>query len=695
MAGDRDLGCLKTLLDSETISDRDYLVWLGKCSHELCDPIGGEGPFVNLYEFGLNATQVTKGNAKAELLRLRGRYERASSYIVHVCAPLRYLDKQWWAFGATDREVHAFGLQWLLRELIPQPAGAHVVLHLFRAWRSSGRALPVDLPDAEAAATLAAALNRSGSTAWSCELKNHDEVAPHLRSHNAAADYRAPTLAQILRGRPKLSPHPEGRTGPLLIVPSQRAAAGAWQNALVNCGRALSLDIRVPKSTELNAAGLIVLDDSDLTHHSSNRELLAKVPTSSPVVLFGTAPADDAGALWRVPEDARGDTYVARQVRWLAHELGIVQRSPKQHVDKVLLSCAKRDCGALLSDIADPERAQLTKRLDEREQRGTLHEGCELMCDDLFARFKGAARNEQFWSATKSVLQLWRDLLTKWNPEAELLLAGTPEACEQLMQSPGAEKYRFEMLSAKTWRDQIQRSHTLLCVLDQSEEHVAPHNLREILAQKAPELTIMGALVPHKAAPARWTAEADLLEARDALIRVSSTLWMSDVLIGFLDDYFAGSTIFFSYASQDRSHVEQIWRQLKAMQPARTFSLWFDKTSLSPDDLWEPKLICARAAAGVAAIFTSAEYFSSEFARPKEYDPLIRARDRKDVKIAWLPIKPSAVHELATIQAIETTAVIHMSEDQRSGLFYKAAQHIADRGDEARAARQQRRFPKA
>lgn len=112
-------------------------------------------------------------------------------------------------------------------------------------------------------------------------------------------------------------------------------------------------------------------------------------------------------------------------------------------------------------------------------------------------------------------------------------------------------------------------------------------------------------------------------------------------------------TVFISYSHKDEEWKDRLVTQLGVLQAQGSLTIWEDRKIEGGDD-WRPKIEQAINQAHIAVLLISANFLTSQFILGKEVPELLRRREKEDLRIMPLIVKPcawSAVDWLAGIQA--------------------------------------------
>lgn len=330
---------------------------------------------------------------------------------------------------------------------------------------------------------------------------------------------------------------------------------------------------------------------------------------------------------------------------------------------------------------------------DDEEHRRAPHERSSPFAPTPPATAKAAVDAEPHTPlhAARAVLDYEREAQFKPR-EAKILLAGTPRAVGhlqgRLLERP------FAVAAPDTWQQQLADSHILLCALDMDETATVPQQLDALLEKAGARLAVMGAIVdPHGSE--RWKSEEAQLAIAGSVVKVPTMESMQECLTGFVDEYLAGKRVFISYAEKDHRFAKRLAGHIKALpeREALGIKVWLAADSLQAGDEWHRELVRARAAASVAAVFTSADYFASDYVRANEFPQFIRACKRQDLAIVWQPVTKCLDHGLAELHANFARNLRSLSKDKQEAVLCKMAQDIASSSAKILAQRQRRRYP--
>jgi hypothetical protein len=187
----------------------------------------------------------------------------------------------------------------------------------------------------------------------------------------------------------------------------------------------------------------------------------------------------------------------------------------------------------------------------------------------------------------------------------------------------------------------------------------------------------MGGVV-RKAPVTGWNAEYAKLYERGSVFELPAIERMPALMCKYVRDYADGDLVFVSYSHTNDNFREELEDQLES-QGFEKSKIWSSRAKLKPGVFWEPELICARAAAGVAVILTSAKYFTSEFVKKSEYPQLKRACDRDDLEIGSLKVSDAKPPPgLESIQWLNRVPLQKMSPATRATTLADAAERLAE-----------------
>jgi internalin A len=99
--------------------------------------------------------------------------------------------------------------------------------------------------------------------------------------------------------------------------------------------------------------------------------------------------------------------------------------------------------------------------------------------------------------------------------------------------------------------------------------------------------------------------------------------------------------IFVSYSHKDSEWLTKLEKYLKSL--SQNIDLWSDQR-INPGDEWAKEIETALAAAQIAILLVSQDFIASDFINTNELPPLLDAAKAQDVRILWIPVRPST-HE--------------------------------------------------
>jgi hypothetical protein len=114
------------------------------------------------------------------------------------------------------------------------------------------------------------------------------------------------------------------------------------------------------------------------------------------------------------------------------------------------------------------------------------------------------------------------------------------------------------------------------------------------------------------------------------------------------------SSIFISYSHKDENWKNRLVTQLRALQLQDSLDLW-DDTRIDAGEDWAQEIEKAMTEASVSVLLISADALASKFISSKEIPPLLLRREKKDLRIVPVIVRPcpwKEVEWLASMQVL-------------------------------------------
>lgn len=103
-------------------------------------------------------------------------------------------------------------------------------------------------------------------------------------------------------------------------------------------------------------------------------------------------------------------------------------------------------------------------------------------------------------------------------------------------------------------------------------------------------------------------------------------------------------SVFVSYAHSDKALFDALMIHLKPFVRNKAISLWSD-TQIGVGDRWRDQIEEALNRAKVAILLVSPAFLASDFIAENELPVILRAVESRELRIIWVPVKPSAYEE--------------------------------------------------
>lgn len=110
--------------------------------------------------------------------------------------------------------------------------------------------------------------------------------------------------------------------------------------------------------------------------------------------------------------------------------------------------------------------------------------------------------------------------------------------------------------------------------------------------------------------------------------------------------------IFISYCHQDLHWLKIIETHLKPLLNQQLIKIWHDK-HIKPGDIWQDQINIALQNSDLAILLVSPDFLASDFIMNKELPYLIKAHQKRQLTLFWLPVRASLFTQtsLKNIQA--------------------------------------------
>jgi TIR domain len=114
--------------------------------------------------------------------------------------------------------------------------------------------------------------------------------------------------------------------------------------------------------------------------------------------------------------------------------------------------------------------------------------------------------------------------------------------------------------------------------------------------------------------------------------------------------------IFISYSHQDDTYRVELETHLKPYRRNGSITIWSDE-QIRPGSEWEPEIDAALRNSRIAVLLVSSDFLNSAFIHENELGPLLKRAQENEVKILWIPIRPSGYEQtpLKNYQALSRT----------------------------------------
>jgi hypothetical protein len=114
--------------------------------------------------------------------------------------------------------------------------------------------------------------------------------------------------------------------------------------------------------------------------------------------------------------------------------------------------------------------------------------------------------------------------------------------------------------------------------------------------------------------------------------------------------------VFISYSHQDGAYRVELEIHLKPYRRNGSFTIWSDE-QIRPGSQWESEIDTALTNARIAVLLVSSDFLNSNFIHENELGPLLKMAQENEVKILWIPIRPSGYEQtpLKSYQALSRT----------------------------------------
>ena len=98
--------------------------------------------------------------------------------------------------------------------------------------------------------------------------------------------------------------------------------------------------------------------------------------------------------------------------------------------------------------------------------------------------------------------------------------------------------------------------------------------------------------------------------------------------------------VFISYSHADRRWADLLLEQMGPLQRGALLDCWSD-SEIRPGDVWRTEIQRALDSAVVAVLLVTPAFLNSDFIAQNELPPLLRAAERRNLTVVWIPITAS------------------------------------------------------
>ena len=115
--------------------------------------------------------------------------------------------------------------------------------------------------------------------------------------------------------------------------------------------------------------------------------------------------------------------------------------------------------------------------------------------------------------------------------------------------------------------------------------------------------------------------------------------------------------VFISYSHKDKEWLEKLKTWLSELEKQDLIKIW-DDTEIKAGDLWKEEINKSLSAAKAAVLLVTQNFLASEFIGKNELPPLLEAAATKGVKVLWIAVSESTVHDtdIKNYQAVNDPA---------------------------------------
>jgi hypothetical protein len=111
--------------------------------------------------------------------------------------------------------------------------------------------------------------------------------------------------------------------------------------------------------------------------------------------------------------------------------------------------------------------------------------------------------------------------------------------------------------------------------------------------------------------------------------------------------------VFVSYSHKDEKYKNEFRVWMTSLERTGKVHFWHDQ-EIEAGDFWEREIFGAMALAKLAVLLVSQDFIASDFIHAKELPPLLARHAQGDIKVLWIPIRPSDAEdtEIGKLQAM-------------------------------------------